>query len=354
VSIYYFFYCTETGHHQFSHVTYREISIGEGVFWGLGTIIKFPVDLSKAFYSVIAAGVQLPPQSISMPFSLIMTGGDVGNGMNEIVPGWLLQSSPYTILRSEEKFKKRRKAKRHDFYCGWKIIRPSIVDACMEARNLLVSCKDSIISTGETSDSKHVITENDIIQLGKNYMTTRGLHVGINAYTNMIQRYALGGLLELLYNTASIEKAEDLYKKAAASASLTSKTANEVTISWPLLPWEEASHDNDAKLLIHKLYIMSEELFSIIGCESYDLPFSVTCTKSLKKLTEIENHHAKQVLRCKQRDDKRGEQTIPGYSSAHIRAEDDVTVLLAQKRAKEVQSKCNEIILSLFHSTSRL
>lgn len=344
-------YGSNIGSNHTGRIPDQECTVGEGVFWGLGSVIKFPVDLSKSFYSVVAAGVQLPPQSVSMPFSLIMTGGDVGNGMNEIVPGWLLQSSPYTILRSEEKFKSRRKAKFHDFYCGWKIIRPTIVDACMHARNLLVSCKQSVVSAGETSDSKRIFTENDIIQIGKNYMTIRGINVGIKAYTDVIQRYALDGLLELLYSSAGIDKIEDLYKKAAASFESDTNTA---AISWPLLPWEEASHDNDARLFLHKIYIMSKELLSIAGNDAYELQFSVTCIKSLKKFIELENHHATQVLRCKKRDDKRGEQTIPGYTISHVRAEDDAVVLLAQKRAKEINSKCNEVILSLLDNASRL
>jgi len=344
-------YGSNIGSNHTGRIPDQECTVGEGVFWGLGSVIKFPVDLSKSFYSVVAAGVQLPPQSVSMPFSLIMTGGNVGNGMNEIVPGWLLQSSPYTILRSEEKFKSRRKAKCHDFYCGWKIIRPTIVDACMHARNLLVSCKQSGVSAGETSDSKRIFTENDIIQIGKNYMTIRGIDVGIKAYTDLIQRYALDGLLELLHNSAGIDKIEDLYKKAAVSFE---PDANTAAISWPLLPWEEASHDNNARLFLHKLYIMSKELPSIAGNDADELQFSVTCIKSMKKLIELENHHAAQVLRSKKRDDKRGEQTIPGYAISHDRAEDDAVVLLAQKRAKEINSKCNEVIVSLLGTASRL
>ena len=343
-------YGSNIGSNHTGRIPDQECTVGEGVFWGLGSIIKFPVDLSKSFYTVVAAGVQLPPQSVSMPFSLIMTGGDVGDGMNEIVPGWLLQSSPYTILRSEEKFKSRRKAKFHDFYCGWKIIRPTIVDACMHARNLLVACKQSVMSAGETSDSKRIFTENDISQIGKNYMTIRGINVGIQAYTEVIQRYALDGLLELLHSSAGIDKIEDLYKKAAVSYE---PDANTAAISWPLLPWEEASHDNNARLFLHKLYIMSKELPSI-GNDADELGFSVTCVKSLKKLIELENHHATQVLRCKKRDDKRGEQTIPGYAISHVRAEDDAVVLLAQKRAREINSKCNEVIISLLDTASRL
>jgi hypothetical protein len=49
----------------------QEALIGEGVFFGLGCSLKFPVNLLQAPYSLIAAGVLLPPQRIAFPFSLV-------------------------------------------------------------------------------------------------------------------------------------------------------------------------------------------------------------------------------------------------------------------------------------------
>ena len=377
-------YGTNCGSNHTGRIPDQECAVGEGIFWGLGCVIKFPVDLSKAFYSVVAAGVQLPPQSVAMPFSLIMAGsgsgsgagdiaGDIAAGMNEIVPGWLLHSSPYTILRSEEKFKNRRKAKRHDFYCGWNIIRPSTVDSCRRVRNLLLSVKSwSMTATttsntsntgtaaGQSSDSNSTaatttfFTEKDMIQLGKNYMTTRGLNVGIDAYTNMIQRYALEGLFEQFNGGASFDAIEQAYLNAATAAGGFSAEpkAEEIEIAWPILPWEEESHNSASKLLEHKLQVLSLELSSIVIVDHADpskikMPFAEVCIKCFKKFIEIESHHAKQVLRSKQRDDKRGRQTIPGYADSHVQAEHDPVVLLAQRRSKEVVSKCNDFILQL-------
>jgi hypothetical protein len=377
-------YGTNCGSNHTGRIPDQECAVGEGIFWGLGCVIKFPVDLSKAFYSVVAAGVQLPPQSVAMPFSLIMAGsgsgsgsgdiaGDIAAGMNEIVPGWLLHSSPYTILRSEEKFKNRRKAKRHDFYCGWNIIRPSTVDSCRRVRNLLLSVKSwSMTATttsntsnmgtaaGQSSDSNSTaatttfFTEKDMIQLGKNYMTTRGLNVGIDAYTNMIQRYALEGLFEQFNGGASFDAIEQAYLNAATAAGGFSAEpkAEEIEIAWPILPWEEESHNSASKLLEHKLQVLSLELSSIVIVNHADpskikMPFAEVCIKCFKKFIEIESHHAKQVLRSKQRDDKRGRQTIPGYADSHVQAEHDPVVLLAQRRSKEVVSKCNDFILQL-------
>ena len=140
-------------------------------------------------YTMIAAGVNLPPQSIFMPFSLILSSSLYSaTGRNEMVSRWLLHSSPYTILRNEEKFRTR-----HDFYCGWSIIRPTIIDACVDCRNYLINIK-----SGGNSSSNGFYDEKHIPMIGKNIMTERGRKVGISAYSDLIQRYALKGLLSHL------------------------------------------------------------------------------------------------------------------------------------------------------------
>lgn len=356
-------YGSNCGSNHTGRIPDQECVSGEGTFWGLGCVIKFPVDLSRAFYSVVAAGVQLPPQSVAMPFSLIMAGsGDKQtNGMNEIVPGWLLHSSPYTILRSEEKFKNRRKANRHDFYCGWKIIRPSTVDSCRRMRNLLLSVKSWSMTaatgtSGQNSGSTTattIYTEKDMIQLGKNYMTVRGLNIGIDAYSNLIQRYALEGLLEMFEDGTSVGVVEKSFRDAVSGFTVGN---NSDEVSWPVLPWEEESLHIPSKLLEHKLHMLSLEMSSIVDHkDDKSIPFAETCKKCFKKLIQLELHHSKQVFKSKQRDDKRGQQTVPGYIDYHVLAENDPVVLLAQRRTKEVISKCNDLILQLSSEmTSRL
>ncbi|KAL7528325.1 hypothetical protein ACHAXR_002381, partial [Thalassiosira sp. AJA248-18] len=94
-------YGSNVGSNHTGRIPDQETSVGEGTvrererrFWGLGSVIKFPVDLTSAPYSIIAAGVQLPPQRITLPFSLITDGP---GGMNQLTPGWLLHYSPYTV-----------------------------------------------------------------------------------------------------------------------------------------------------------------------------------------------------------------------------------------------------------------
>lgn len=344
-------YGSNIGSNHTGRIPDQECTVGEGVFWGLGSVIKFPVDLSKSYYSVVAAGVQLPPQSVAIPFSLIMNGDPKVSGVtNEIVPGWLLQSSPYTVLRSSVKFRERRKAKRHGFYCGWDIIRPLIVDTCIDVRDDLVAFERS----REGAEHKSLLI------IGQNYVSSRGLSVGIKAYTNMIHRYALGGLLAFLQEClengiVEAELGTSFYRTILVSQQ-NRKTSKGGTkkISWPCLPWEEDSHGSRLKLLQHKMEVLAAELPSIVDTELTISSASHVCITCLQKLSKLEGEHAKQVLRSKARDDNRGVKTIPGYTNSHVHAKDDPIVKLAEADAVKVVSNCDKIIALLSWDNSKL
>lgn len=366
-------YGSNIGSNHTGRIPDQECTIGEGIFWGLGCVIKYPVDLSRAVYSVVAAGVHLPPQRVSMPFCLIMGCGsssshiDEVKGKNELVPGWVLKSSPYTIVRSEEKFKDRRKAKYHDFYCGWKIIRPEIVDSCVVARNLLKKVgkkwNKSVESTDENR-SHQVYTEALLPQLGCNYMTERGRRVGIDAYTSLIQRYALKGLLgQVMILTANAKlrsgynmknRLEALLQKPLQRESTSAATHDKV--SWPRMPWDEEVRTKES-LWEHQHSVLSLEIRSIVAKDESSI--FVVLKLLLKKLKSLEQDYAAQVHKSKQRDDTRGLNIIPGYRVAHIMAEDDDIVKLTYARAEDIVEKITEILrlfddLELDKSRSRL
>jgi hypothetical protein len=69
----------------------QELWPGEGVFFGLGSNIKFPSNFIGAPYSVIATGVNTLPQKVTMPFSLINIPShsipQLSPAINEITPG---------------------------------------------------------------------------------------------------------------------------------------------------------------------------------------------------------------------------------------------------------------------------
>jgi hypothetical protein len=90
----------------------QEVRPGEGTFFGLATSIKFPFNMAKSPYSIIASGVTCMPQKLEMPFSLINSPSEnitgLSNSINEIIPAWMLTNCMYALLRNESKFKSRQ------------------------------------------------------------------------------------------------------------------------------------------------------------------------------------------------------------------------------------------------------
>jgi len=99
----------------------QESHIGEGVFFGLGVTVKYPLNLFESPYSIVAAGTSLLPQKVTFPFSLICTTDTpidaalkLSPALNQIKPAWVLYGNPYLLERSESKFVSRGKAKEHN------------------------------------------------------------------------------------------------------------------------------------------------------------------------------------------------------------------------------------------------
>jgi hypothetical protein len=334
-------YGSNVGSNHTGRIPDQETSVGEGTFWGLGCVIKFPVDMTCSPYTIVAAGVQLPPQRITMPFSLITDGP---GGMNQLTPGWLLQYSPYTIARSEVKFANRRTAKRHDYYTGWKILRAGNMDLLVNARSSLVYAGQQKQSAGE---KKVVVykTDKSIPGLGANQLTEKGRQIGIKAYTDAIQRYALRGLLERLVSLVNKSQKSGLTlnqvlahvglegvseDSAAPSLGVPSKSV----VNWPVLPWNEESHTSSEAVWKHQHSMLINELSSILSSTN---KASSILSRILEKCVALEDDHAKRVYKSKSRDDTRGASTVPGYADVHIAAEKDSVVLAAKKEADDVR-----------------
>ena len=306
-------------------------------------MIKFPVDLTSAPYSIIAAGVQLPPQRITLPFSLITDGP---GGMNQLTPGWLLQYSPYTVARSEVKFANRRTAKRHDFYTGWKILRAGVMDLLVDARDRLVYAGQQQ-AAGEGPSSKKALvfkTDKAIPGLGANQLTEKGRQIGIRAYTDAIQRYALRGLLDRLVELTKAQKGislgEVLHQVGLDNVSGSKLQAVDTTpskpiVDWPVLPWNEASHTDAEALWKHQHTMLLKELPSILGNNNAN--DNNILSQLLQKCVALEDDHAKRVYKSKSRDDARGANTVPGYKDVHVPAEKDSVVLAAREEADKVK-----------------
>lgn len=316
-------YGANVGSNHTGRLPDQETAAGEGVFWGLSNVIKFPVDLSFSPYSIIAAGSTLPPQRICMPFSLIVENDKV----HEIIPGWVLQSSPYTLVRSEKKYATRRKAKHHNHYTGWKIFRPEIMAMCRWAWKSL-----------ETNGAG----------VGSCALNERAREGGIRAYRECLQRYALHGLLRwILHVTESGRSPLDvvaLEKELSdiGTSSLVMDLDPMANVAWPLFPWDvKGTNEWDCqKFLLQELFPLNKNT-------------SLWLEDSLLKLVALEKDMARRIHNSKHRDDIRGGKTIPGYAQAHIPADKDPVILEAQKYAEQIDSSVAEL-LTLSGTRSRL
>jgi len=96
-------YGANVGSNHTSRAPDQSLWPGEGVFFGLGTSSKFPLNLSEAPYSVVATGVVWGPGRLGFPWSLVTQDG---NGVR-VAPGWGVAHNAYALERAELKAAER-------------------------------------------------------------------------------------------------------------------------------------------------------------------------------------------------------------------------------------------------------
>ncbi|MBP7734402.1 MAG: DUF4954 family protein [Spirochaetes bacterium] len=280
----------------------QEIWCGEGLFFGLGTNIKFPSDFTKAPYSIIATGVDTLPQKLVFPFSLINKPAPVAPGVppsfNELFPGWVLSNNIYAIRRNEGKYKKRNKARRSSF--TFAVFRPDIIDLMVLARDAL---KQAV-------PVKAFYTDADIPGIGKNFMTDRSRMSGIEAYELYIEYYCLTQMLNRVISL----RAEG---KAGALAGI----------------HDEATGDRDW-----------EHARKLIEAEGHR---GRTLRDSLARLIDILRSISESTLSSKARDDARGARIIPDYYDVNTAACDDSFIKETVKETAGLTEQIQAIIKTL-------
>jgi hypothetical protein len=286
------------GSNHTSRAPDQEIFCGEGVFFGLGTNVKFPSSFARAPYSIIATGVDTLPQKVEFPFSLIAAPARAWPGVspafNEISPGWVLSDNIYMVRRNEEKYKKRNKAQRTAF--DFTVFRPEIVDLMAAARDRL----------RQVAAVKEIYTDKDIPGLGKNYLTEAARLSGIDAYELYMEYYCLNGLFDRLQGTAQ-----------ADAASLYSRKTDD-------LRWE------------HQRSLMFREGWDKRGVK-----------ENLLRLSAILQKIADDAYRAKTKDDERGARIVPDYAASATKADADGFILRLRARTAEALKKIGELAAGL-------
>jgi len=295
-------YGANIGSNHTSRLPDQEIFPGEGMFFGLGSSVKFPADYSKSPYTVISTGTVTLPQRVKFPFSLItqpsVTQSNLSPLYNELLPAWILSDNIYSVVRNESKYRKRNRSRRND--TDFSIFRPEIIDMMVDSRDRLRNI----------SLSKEIYTGSDIDGTGKNFITEKNRINGIDAYTFYIEFYALKLLTHRVGKILSDNNGID------------------INIIY--------DDDNDIKQWSHaKLILISEGLKEI------------SLKENLEKLINQNNIFLSSVYSSKEKDYTRGKKIIPGYGIYHKPTGDDPFIIELKNKTVIDQTRLEQILKML-------
>lgn len=292
-------YGANVGSNHTSRLPDQEIFPGEGMFFGLGTSIKFPADYRKSPYSIISTGAVTLPQKVDFPFSLITQTSVLHPGIphtyNELVPGWILSENIYSIIRNESKYRTRNRSLRSEM--DFSIFRPEIIDMMITARNRLIN-----ITYG-----KDIYTEPDIAGTGKNFITEINRARGINTYSFYIQYYALK---QLAHRVGKI---------------LSDNKGIEISIVY--------EDDPDIRYWTHAK--------SVLKYEGID---DVSLKENLEKLINQNELFLSSVYSSKEKDYIKGNKIIADYSKFHKSTDEDQFIIELKNKTIIEHTRLDQIL----------
>ncbi len=292
-------YGANVGSNHTSRAPDQEVWPGEGVFFGLGCDIKYPANFADAPYSIVASGVTMLPQRITMPFSLVNPPARnveaISPSFNEIMPAWVLYANFYALSRNEAKYRQRDKARRSTF--DFSVFRPEIVSMMLRARAELQAVERV----------KVFYTDADIAGIGKNYLSDTSRTKAIAAYSQHIVLYGLRALLA---------RAEALLTAATVPADLLMAPTED-------LAWEFAR--------------------GLLRAEAPELETG----PALERLATEQRRLAAESRLSKERDDHRGSLTIPGFLDAHAPASEDAVIRRLMQETDELARRVERVLAAI-------
>lgn len=295
-------YGANVGSNHTSRLPDQEIFPGEGMFFGLGTSIKFPADYRKAPYSIISTGAVTMPQKVEFPFSLITQASVLHAGIpltyNELIPAWILSENIYSVIRNESKYRERNRSHRSEI--DFTIFRPEIVDMMIDARSRLMNIPHG----------KELYTEHDIAGTGKNFITEMNRVRAINTYTFHIQYYALRLLAHRVGKILSENKGIDI------SAIY--------------------MDDPDIRYWLHGKTVLKDEGI-----------MDASLKENLEKLVNSNDHFLKSVQLSKEKDFVKGNKIINNYSRYHMPAQDDRFIIELKNKTVIEHTRIEQLLRML-------
>lgn len=194
-------YGANVGSNHTSRAPDQYIVPGEGMFFGLDCAVKFPANLSAAPYSVVATSVVLPPHRLETPFSLIVADTHNGAPATRLVPAWMITHNMYALVRMEQKFVHRNRAKRTIFATD--LFRAEIRALMEHARAMLAQLGPAAEASSATAGAATAAAagaasaataasaaphpEAHRMRLGPHVILERDRRAAIDAYTRMIR-----------------------------------------------------------------------------------------------------------------------------------------------------------------------
>lgn len=156
---------------------------GEGVFYGLGTAIKFPANYTDSPYTLIAGGVSTLPERVQFPFSLInkpsVSSPYIPPAYNELLPGWAIEQNLYGLFRQERRWRANLDSRAAGLET--RILRPQflplVADALRRLRQLDTDKPEGTLPSGELFYCEHQAPG-----LGKNFLRETERQKGIFSY----------------------------------------------------------------------------------------------------------------------------------------------------------------------------
>ena len=175
-------YGANVGSNHTSRMPDQEIMPGLGMFFGLGSSIKFPANFSESPYTVISTGVTASPQRLKFPFSLILPNNprvhSVSPSLNELRPGWCYGKNAYAVARNAYKYAIRGKG----------FVAPEESQVLSDKNAILVV---DALRRLQAAQIQEIYTEEDIPGLGSNYLKESSRHLAEIIYKGFLERYML-------------------------------------------------------------------------------------------------------------------------------------------------------------------
>lgn len=175
-------YGANVGSNHTSRMPDQEIMPGLGMFFGLGSNIKFPANFSESPYTVISTGVTASPQRLKFPFSLILPNNprlhSVSPSLNELRPAWCYGKNAYSVARNAYKYSVRGKG----------FVAPEDSQILSDKNATLVL---DALRRLQSVQIQELYTEAEIPGLGSNYLKESSRHQAEIIYKGFLERYML-------------------------------------------------------------------------------------------------------------------------------------------------------------------